>query len=83
MERRLRIQIVNEVKAALAQYLEGAGETYITGKELSQQFQMFSPDWLKRNGERLPSCVIPGSNRRGYPRNKIARMIADGSIKEI
>ncbi len=83
MDRVLRNEIVNEVRRATMEAMEVYRETYLTGRELCQQFQMFSPDWLKRNGERLPSCVIPGSNRRGYPRNKIARMIADGSIKEI
>lgn len=83
MDRILRQEIVNEVRRATMEAMEVYNEVYLTGTELCEQFQMFTTDWLKRNGERLPRAVIPGSNRRGYPRNKIARMIADGSIKDI
>lgn len=83
MDRILRQEIISEVKRATMEAMEVYKEQYISGNELCSQFHMFTPDWLRRNGEQLPSCVIPGSNRRAYARNRIARMIADGSIKEI
>lgn len=91
MDKLLRAQVVREVRTALQDMMEQYGEQYLTAKELTAQYQMFTPEWLKRYGDTLPrvqACVTDkdGTLHRtgwGYPRNRIARMIADGSIEQL
>ena len=84
MDRLLRAEIVSEVKRSMTEILEVANERWMTGDELCQQFQMFTPSWLKSYGQFLPRqrAEISGkSSRWAYPQHKIARMIASGEIK--
>ena len=89
MDRLLRAEIVAEVRKSMTEILEVANEKWISGDELCEQFQMFSPGWLKAYGERLPrqraevmdSCTKV--SRWAYPQHKIARMINDGTIKNL
>ena len=89
MDARLRAEIVTEVRKSMAEILEVANERWLTGDELCQQFQMFSPGWLKAYGERLPrqrAEVMDNGmkvSRWAYPQHKIARMIQEGRIKEL
>lgn len=90
MDRLLRAEIVGEVKRSMSEILEVANEKWITGDELCQQFQMFSPAWLKTYGQYLPrqraEVMSDGkrtASRWAYPQHKIARMIADNSIKDL
>ena len=89
MDRILRAAIVAEVKQSMMDALEVANERWLTARELCDQFQMFSPGWLKAYGERLPrqrAEVQDGgvkTSRWAYPQHKIARMIQDGTIKEL
>ena len=50
MDKLLRIEIINEVKRSLLESMEVENERWIYGEELSKQFQMFSPSWLKATG---------------------------------
>jgi len=89
MDRTLRAEIVAEVRRSMTEILEVANERWLTGDELCEQFQMFSPGWLKAYGERLPrqrAEVMDGNvkvSRWAYPQHKIARMIQDGTIKQL
>ena len=89
MDRMLRAEIVAEVRKSMTEILEVANERWLTGDELCQQFQMFSPGWLKAYGERLPRQRAEVSDngvkvsRWAYPQHRIARMIQEGSIKEL
>ena len=89
MDRILRSEILVEVKRGMMDALEVANEKWLTSKELCEQFQMFTPSWLKAYGDRLPRTraeVNQGSkkcSRWAYPQHKIARMIAEGSIKNL
>ena len=89
MDRQLRAEIVAEVRKSMTEILEQANERWLTGDELCQQFQMFSPGWLKAYGERLPRQRAEVSDngvkvsRWAYPQHRIARMIQEGSIKEL
>ena len=89
MDRVLRAEIVAEVRRSMTEILEVANEKWLTGEELCKQFQMFSPGWLKAYGERLPrqrAEVQDGgtkASRWAYPMHKIARMINDGTIKDL
>ena len=47
MDRILRAAIVAEVKQSMMDALEVANERWLTARELCDQFQMFSPSWLK------------------------------------
>lgn len=89
MDRLLRAEIVSEVKRSMNEILEVANERWLTADELCAQFGMFTPSWLKCYGDRLPrqrAEVTDADGRRvstrwAYPQHKIARMIADNSIK--
>lgn len=90
MDRVLRAQVVNEVRAAMAAIMEEYDERWVTAEELVKQFQMFTPGWMERYGYMLPrvrAVAMEGTTehktRFAYPRNRIARMIADGSIEEL
>jgi len=89
MDRILRAEIVAEVKRSMTEILEVANEQWITGEELCKRFQMFSPGWLKAYGDRLPRQRAEvhddgmKASRWAYPMHKIARMIQNGTIKEL
>ena len=90
MDRILRAAIIAEVKQSMMDALEVANERWLTARELCDQFQMFSPSWLKEYGHLLPRTRAEVSSNEGtkcsrwaYPQHKIARMIADGTIKGI
>ena len=89
MDARLRAEIVTEVRKSMTEILEVANERWLTGDELCQQFQMFSPGWLKAYGDRLPrqraEVMDDGIkvSRWAYPQHRIARMIHAGTIKEL
>lgn len=89
MDRILRAEIVAEVRRSVIDLMETANEQWITGEELCKRFQMFSPGWLKAYGERLPrqrAEVHDGgmkASRWAYPVHRIARMIKEGTIKEL
>lgn len=91
MDRLLRAKIVAEVRQSMTELMEGYGETYLTAKELTAQYQMLTPEWLKRYGHLLPrvQAVVTDADGKehrtgwGYARNKIAKMILDGSIERL
>ena len=89
MDRQLRAEIVAEVKRGMEECLEVANERWLSADELCKQFQMFSPSWIKTYGHLLPRQRAEVTTKSGrvsthvaYPQHRIARMIADGSIKD-
>ena len=66
-------------------------EVWLSKEEFLKQFGMFTEDWLKRYGKTLgrTQAVVTDDNgeqrcsRWAYPRNKVQRMITDGSIKQL
>ena len=81
--------IVKEsVKEALAVGEERDSEVYLNSKELCAKFGMFSPDWIKRNGWRLPRRRIEfvgddgkaAHTQWGYPLHEIQRIVENGMI---
>lgn len=87
MDKLLRTEIVSEVKRSMAEALEVANERWLTADELCEQFGLFTPGWIKTYGDRLPRqrAVVDKTTktRWAYPQHKIARMIADGSIRDL
>lgn len=88
MDRKLREEIVAEVQKAVEVAMEIYEERWITSDELLERFQMFTRDWLRRYGWKLPRervqieiNNITKSTRWAYPQHKIERMIADGSMR--
>ncbi len=81
--------IVKEsVKEALVVGEERDSEVYLNSKDLCAKFGMFSPDWIKRNGWRLPRRRIEfigddgkaAHTPRGYPLHEIQRIVGNGMI---
>ena len=66
-------------------------EVWLSKDEFLKQFGMFTEDWLKRYGKTLgrTQAIVTDDNgeqrcsRWAYPRNKVQRMIIDGSIKQL
>ena len=91
MDNELRIDIMCTVRRAMQDALEGAQEVWLTGEQVTQQFGMFTRDWLRRYGDRLPrtQAIVRDSDgvehKTGwaYPRNKIQKMIRENKIKEL
>lgn len=89
MDKLLRTEIVAEVRRGMREALEVANERWINAEELCNQFQMFSPSWLKTNGHLLPRTRAEVTDANGntsgtrwaYPQHQIARMIAENTIK--
>lgn len=87
----LTSEISKAIKEGIADAYEVYNERYLSAKELCNQFQMFTPSWLKNYGHLLPrerqtAIAKDGrvvGTRYGYPQHRIARMIADGSINDI
>jgi hypothetical protein len=92
MDRILRAEIMATVRQAMTEVLEGADEVWLSPEEFCKQFGMFSPEWLRRNGELLPRekagvVMDDGSVKEtrswAYPKHRINRMIMEGRLREI
>lgn len=83
----LRLLIVNTVRSTLRE----ANEKWLSKEQLCEQFQMFTPSWMKTYGDLLPcshatvvgSDGIPHDSRKAYPMYKIQEMIQSGAIKDL
>jgi hypothetical protein len=95
MDRAFKNEVLSVVRCAVVKLLsdrrDELEEVWLTKEEFLKQFGMFTEDWLKRYGETIPrsQAVVMGvdgeahTTRWAYPRNRIQRMIADGSIKQL
>lgn len=77
------------VSQTVQKVINNQGEQYVTGKRLSEMFQMFSKTWLKTYGHLLPrveaTVLFQESGKRcgtgfAYPVNKIRQMIENNQI---
>lgn len=79
------------LQKCLREWKDENDEVWLSKEDFLKQFGMFTEGWLKEYGELLPRSaaeVTDGdgrvhATRWAYPRNKIQRMIADGSIKQL
>ena len=88
LDKQTKREIAQVVNDAIQRAFEKADERWVSGKELSNQCQMFSPTWLKTNGHLLPrtQAVVIYENGKEhttgwvYPLRKILRMISENKI---
>ena len=86
MERKLFDRIIQVVVKAVTEAMMRICEKYITADELCEQFQMFTPDWIKNYGDILPRKKVTVTHLDGktrttrwaYAQYEIAKNIADG-----
>lgn len=79
------------LQKCLREWRDENDEVWLSKDEFLKQFGMFTEGWLKEYGELLPRSAAEVTDDDGrvhatrwaYPRNKIQRMIADGSIKQL
>ena len=86
MDRKLREDILLEVRKACQIQAISLQEQWLTGEELCKQFQMITKDWLQNYGDCLPRKRIKVTHLSGetrcsrwaYPQFRIAQNIVDG-----
>jgi hypothetical protein len=91
MDKLMRTEILEEVRNAVRIAMEGVSEEWVTGEELSKQYQMFTRAWLRRYGETLPRTRAVVTCKDGkshgsvwcYPRHRIGRLIEEGRIRHL
>ena len=91
LEKELQCAIMRAIDEGVREAMSQFGEEYVTGKELSKRFQMFTPNWLKLYGHLLPRTRAEVTEQSGeshvtgwcYPVSKIGRMIESGEIKRL
>lgn len=82
-----RQAIKEAVEKAVAETLLSYEEKWLTSEQVSEQFAMFSKDWMRRNAWRLPRDRFQMTDKDGkvstrwaYPQHQIAKMIIDNRI---
>lgn len=91
MDRLLRAEIVAEVKRSVAESMEVYDEVWLTADKLGERFGMFTKGWMKMYASTLPrtQAIVkdgdgePHRSSWVYPAHKIARMVAEGGIKQL
>lgn len=92
MDRMLRAEIIATVRQTVAEVMEGADEVWLSPDDFCKTFGMFTPEWLRRNGELLPrekvrivleDGTVKESRSWAYPKHKINRLIKEGRLREI
>lgn len=90
MEKKLEMEILAAVRAAVSKTMSEQNEVWVTAKELCQQFHFLTPSWLKAYGKLLPQTAasVTGpdgtvTTRPAYAKNEIQAMIRDGRIQAL
>lgn len=91
MDRQLRMEIREDVQAAIKSGLMRMEERYISAKKLCEQFSMITPKLLKAHGDVFPRrrITIRGLNGKkitthyGYAQHEIAMNIANGMYDDL
>ena len=77
------------VSRTVQKVINSQGEQYVTGKRLSEMFQMFNRTWIKKYGHLLPrieaSVLFEEDGRKvktgfAYPVNQIRQMIDNNQL---
>ena len=91
MDKKLEMEILTAVRAAIAKAFAEKDEVWLSPDELCKQFQFISKDFIARYGKLLPRTNAKVRDQYGhvvethfgYGRNAIQQMIMDGSIQEL
>ena len=83
--------IEQTVEATITKTLRKHNEKWLSREQLMEQFQMFTPSWMKTYGYLLPqqeAMVIDKDgilrhSREAYPMYQIQEMIMTGKIKDL
>lgn len=91
MDRNEKLELKLFIEQTIIKTLRGANEKWLSKEQLCEQFQMFTPSWMKTYGHLLPCSPaivvddkgIPHESRKAYPMYKIQEMIQSGQIKDL
>ena len=91
MDKMLRIEVVNELRAVMLDVLEASKEQWVSADQLSAQISCFSKQWLKDYGRSLPRTRAIVTDAAGkehigawtYPLHKIQRMLMNNEVKQL
>lgn len=91
LDKDTRTAIAEAIQAAVLERERERDNRYLTSEQLCERFSMFTADWLKRYGWKLPRdrVVYLGDDgkkhvtRWGYSLNEIQDMIRDGRIHNL
>ena len=91
MDERTRQAIIDTVSEAMSRAMSEYEERWLTAKQLCEQFQMFTKDWLEKYGDILPNKRIKvthldgktRSTRRCYAKLEIAENIRNGVYDDL
>lgn len=83
MDRKLKTEIFFQVRDAIQAVMEEQQEQWVTAENLCEQYQCFTPAWMKDHGRELPRTKAAYSNRWCYPLHKIGRLIQENKIRHL
>lgn len=89
LDKTTRDLVKKTVETAMREVMEASEEKWLTTNELSEQYPLFTKDWLRHYGHFLPRrrleiVDIDGITHHSqwcYPKYRIARMIHENSLK--
>ena len=89
IDERTRRELAQAVRQAVRDAIDGNDERWLTGRQLCEQFGMFTPSWLKEYGHLLGRQRATVRDPDGtvhqtgwaYPRNRIQRMLRMGELE--
>ena len=91
MDKMLRIEVVNELRAVMLDVLEASKEQWVSADQLSAQISCFSKSWLKDYGRSLPRTRAIVTDANGvahisawtYPLHRIQAMLRNNEVKSL
>lgn len=91
MDRNEKLELKLFIERTITKTLRASNERWLSKEQLCEQFQMFTPSWMKTYGHLLPCSQaividdegIPHESRKAYPMYQIQDMIQSGQIKDL
>ena len=88
LDKKTREDLIETVKRAAVEILEGPKESWLTADEVSKRFPFFSARWIKDYGYLLPRKRVEVTDKNGvitkshwyYSCNKILRMVRENDV---
>lgn len=91
LDKLTRDAIAASVARATTEANEVYQEQWLTGEQLCEEIPLFTRQWLKLHGQRIPReciCVVDENgvqhrSRWCYPKKKLLRMIKEGTLRRL